>query len=459
MRKYIIIAAGAFTLCACGLYNKYEAPELPETPLVGDIVAVPDTAAVPVPAWEELFTDPTLQALINQALVQNSDLRIAALNVEQAQRSLNVSKMAYAPSFNLGVEGTATSFKLDKAALGFNTPLQASWEIDLFGKLRNQMKQASSGLEMTKEYVQLIRTQIISGVAANYYALVLADEQLRITQSNLEVMSQSLEAMKAMVEVGMGNQTAVLQLSANVREVSNAMLDMQQNVALTENNLNLLLNQSPQHIKRASINDINLIGGLKETISLAALSNRPDVRVAEYELAKSFYGVSYARAKLYPSLRLSGQAGWTNNIGQIVNPANLLLSALGSITQPLFNAGVNRANLSNAKSQYEQQLIRFEKSLLVAGKEVNDAIIKKQTGDAQLEDSGKRIEELTQAVEQTEELMTAGMANYLEVLTAQNSKLAAELSYAGLWYGKAVSEINLYKALGGGRTAETEQEK
>ena len=453
MRKInllISIAVATLGFNSCGLYTDFSTPESEVENLAGETIALPDTAAVAVPGWKEYFTDAHLQALINEALVSNSDIRISALNVEQAERALRVSRRAFIPSFTLGPNGSVSG--VPNAGTGasytYAVPVQASWELDIFGRLRNAKEQAKAGLMMTNEYDQLIRTQIISGIANAYYSLVLLDNQLSMSREAEKLATESYEAIKSLKEVGLQSEAAVLSASANLSKISLSIKDIEVSIADTEGAICLLLNKAPMPIVRGNILDLKC--ELGAAVSLVVLSNRPDVKAAEMNLAQSFYGVNYARAALYPNIRISGAASWTNNLGGvIVNPADFLFSALASITQPIFQAGANKANLENAKDKYEQQLISFEKALLVAGSDVNTYLGHIKAAEDKVELSAEQVKQLSNAVDVTKDLMLFGKANYLEVIAAQSAYLEAQIAEATNLYNYCVGGINLFKALGG----------
>ena len=433
------LALCSLTLSSCGLYTNFNSEEIPSD-VAGENITLPDTAVVALPTWKEVFTDSHLQGLITKALAQNADLEVARLNTQQAKRVLTTSKLAYLPSIVFSPE---ISKGID-IPMEYKLPVAASWELDLFGKLHNQKRQAKAAFEQTKAYKQAVQSQLIAGVATNYYSLLLADKQLAWTKESYAILESTLMTMEALKEVGMQTQAAVLQTRGNLNELEITLNNLELQVALLENNLCLLLQESPKAISRGSLDETIIDYPIDETISLAVLSNRPDVKVAEMNLAQSFYGVNYARAALYPNITLSAQGGW-------FNPGDWLLNALASATQPIFMAGVNRANLANAKDAYEQQLVLFEQSLLKAGKEVNDAIVSQNNSSIQKAIASEQVATYNKAVETTQALMDSGMASYLEVLTAQNAYLGSRINQAAIWHSHAISQINLFNALGGGQ--------
>ncbi len=447
--KIIIAVASVFFLASCGIYTKYSKPNLEIENLAGSTMSLPDSAAVPVPSIDDFFTDAMLKSLIDKALEANSDLKIAELNISQAERILTTSRLAFLPSLTLAPNASAGRVGGTSSQINYSIPLQANWELDIFGKLRNSKEQAKSALYQSQDYAQMIRTQLVSGVASAYYSLVLLDTQLKISKESEKIAAQTLESMIALKEVGLQTEAAVLSASASLKGIQLSIKDIEKSVNDAESGLCLLLNMPPQKIERSEI--LSLDSDLEKSISLAVLSNRPDVRAAEMSLSQSFYGVNYARSALYPSISLTGSAGWANNTGGVIlNPSDFVFSILGSLTQPLFMAGANKANLDIAKYQYEQQLISFEKALLIAGKEVNDALVEREVAMEKSVISSNQVDELYKAVEVTKLLMENGKANYLEVLNAQNYYLNSQINEVINIYNYSIGGINLYKAIGGG---------
>lgn len=434
--KFLIPIALLSLLSSCGIYTKFESPTIDDTTLAGEQITLREESLTELPAWRDYFTDKLLQALIDEALESNSDIRIASLNISQAQRGLRTARLAMLPTISFSAQGTVSSV----ASASYSLPLTANWELDIFGRQRNTARQADAVIEQTKEYEALVRTQLIEAVALNYYALILADNQLAITRESLSLMEESITSIEALMQVGATTRAAVDQARASYNSIELAIESLEQSVALTSNNLNLLLNRSGQSIERAKeITPSNI--ELEESLSLIALSSRPDVRYAEAQLSQSFYGVNYARSSLYPSISIGGSL--TYSAGELIS------AALASITQPIFMAGSNLANLANAKDIYEQQLIAFEKSLLTAGKEVNDAMVNVSAAQRKSSIATEQVESLAAAVESTQALMDGGVVNYLEVITAQSSYLSSRTEQATILYDEAVAQISLYKALGG----------
>ena len=450
----------ATTLNSCHIYKKYERPDMDVQGLFRDTVSVTDTLAADslnigdLP-WSDIFTDPILQDLIRQGLENNSDLRTAMLQVESAQASFRAAQLAFLPSLNLTPQGGVSSFDGSKGTWTYNVPVSASWEIDIFGRVLNSKRNAKAALMQSRAYQQAVRTQLIATIANGYYTLLMLDKQLAITEETALLWQQSVEMMKSMKEAGMTNEAAVAQSEANCHAIAASIPSLRQQIRETENSLATLLYKAPQTIERGNFEDQVLPEILHVGVPVQMLANRPDVQSAELSLAAAYYSANIARSALYPNLVISGSAGWTNSAGSaIVNPGKILLSAAASLVQPLFNHGSNIANLKAAKAQQEIAAINFQQTILNAGKEVSDALYEFQANKEILSQRTRQVEALQRAVESTESLMKLGTSTYLEVLTAQQSLLSAQLSEVSDTYQCMVAVVSLYHALGGGREIE-----
>ena len=448
-RVIFIAAASMLSLGSCSLYRTFEAPAVQTENIAGDAVKLQDASAE-IPSWRTLFADQHLQALIEKGLESNSDLQILRLKIEQAEAALTASKLAYLPSLAIAAEGGVSKFN-GSTAQTYHLPLVTQWELDLFGKIRNSKEQAKSTLLQSAAYEQMVQTQLVASIANGYYTLVMLDDQLRIVRQTIANLKENLAVIIELKKAGMQSEAAVNQATANYFSVQTSEEDLQKQLKIVENSIALLINETPHAMRRSAYNECTALNvELKDKISLTALANRPDVKVAEYNLRRDFYGVNVARAAFYPSISLGGSVGWTNNVGAVVNPGELLLSAIGSLTQPIFNKGVNRANLKIAHAQYDQSLISFEKALLVAGNEVNDALTECQSSAAKRILRKHQITANEQAVANSIELMKHSSATYLEVLFAQNALLQSQLEDVSDWFEGVRGSVNLYKSLSGG---------
>ena len=452
MKQVVIytICMGAL-LSSCNIYKKYNRPDMDMEGLYRDPVSVNDTLVSDTTnmgnlPWEEVFTDPQLQQLIRQGLEQNSDLQTAILKVKEAEAGLMSSRLAYLPSLGLSPQGTVSSFDKAAATQIYSLPVVSSWELDLFGKLTNAKRGAKAILLQSEAYKQAVQTQVIATIANTYYTLLMLDKQLAITEETAVLWQKSVETMKAMKEAGMVSE-------ANSYMIAASIPDLKKSIRETENSLSLLLKQAPQRIERGKLEDQSLPTLLNVGIPIQLLSNRPDVKSAEMALASTFYNTNQARSAFYPQISISGTLGWTNSSGSyIVNPGKMIASAVGSLTQPIFNRGALTARLRVAKAQQEEALISFEQAILNAGSEVSNALVQYQTAQDKIEQREKQIFSLEKSVEYTQELLTLGTSTYLEVLTAQQSLLNAQLSGVSDEFQRIQAVVNLYHALGGGRT-------
>ena len=461
MKKQILyMLCATALLSSCHIYKSYDRPEdittsgLYRDPVADNDTLVSDTANFGNLPWREVFTDPQLQSLIETGLKQNTDLLSAAQNVKAAEASLMSARLAYAPSLGLSPQGTISSFDKNAATKTYSLPVTASWQVDLFGQLLNAKRGAQVALKQTKAYRQAVQTQVISNIANMYYTLMMLDRQLEITKATAEILKKNAETMEAMKDAAMYNinSTGVEQSKAAYAQVLASIPDIEQSIRETENALSTFLGEAPHAIKRGTLEAQVLPTELSAGVPIQLLSNRPDVKAAEMALASCYYNTNSARAAFYPAITLSGSAGWTNSAGSmIVNPGKFLASAVASLTQPLFNKGANIAQLKIAKAQQEEARLSFEQTLLNAGVEVNEALVQYQTAREKADYYNKQVASLQTAAKSTSLLMKHGNTTYLEVLTAQQTLLNAQLSQVANRFTEIQGVITLYQALGGGR--------
>lgn len=452
--KKILKAALSVLTTGCGIYNKYERPDLSTVQadsLYRSDVA-PDTASsIASLGWEELFTDPCLQSLIHRGLEANTDLQTAALRVKEAQATLMSSKLAYLPSLQLDPQGNLSSFDGSKTQKTYSLGGSASWEIDLFGKLTNAKRGARAALLESEAYRQAMQTQVIATVADSYYALLMLDEQVRVTTQTAESWREYVKSLHALMNAGEADRATLSQAEASRLSAESSLLSLQRQVAEQENALCVFIGEVPHRLERSTLDNQQFPDRMSVGLPIELLSRRPDVRQAEASLMQAFYATNSARSAFYPSITLSGSAGWTNSGGAaITNPGAWLLQAVGSLVQPLFNRGQNIANLKIAKAQQEEAVLAFKQSLLDAGQEVNNALIQWQTAREQILLDMEQVKQLETTVSDTRLLMQYGTVNYLQVLTARQSLLSAQLTLASDRYSEIQGVINLYHALGGG---------
>lgn len=452
MKKIVLTLTTTALLSSCGIYTKYERPsDIKTDGLYGtSVTETTDSIGLAALPWRSMFTDPTLQSLIEKGLQNNTDMRKAALSIDQAEASLKAAKLSFFPSLAIAPQGALGSVDWAKANKTYTIPLSASWQIDIFGSLRNAKKRAQMQLESSKAYKQAVQTQLVAAIANYYYTLSMLDEQLAISKKTGEIWKENIKIYQSLMNVGQTNAAAVAQAEGNYYNICAQIIDLEHQIIEVENSFSTLLAEPASKISRQNINNWQMPQRITAGVPSCALANRPDVKNAELALASAFYTTNAARSAFYPALNLSGMLGWTNDLGQVINPGKWIWQAAASLAQPIFQNGKLRANLKISKAQQEQAKLTFQQTLLNAGAEVNTAMAKIQSNIEKEDLNDKRIASMEQAVKSTQLLMQNSSTNYLEVLTAQQSLLSAQLSKISTQFAKIQGTIELYQALGGG---------
>jgi multidrug efflux system outer membrane protein len=458
IKNIMIIGLAALALTGCkSLYGTYERPQVNTKGLVRDVASTADTLAVTDTTsfgnlpWRSVFTDPQLQGLIEQGLANNKDLLNAALNVQMAEAQLSAAKLAFVPSFTFSPSGTIASWDGNKASKTYQLPIAASWSVDLFGNLLSQKRNAQASLLATKDYQLVVKTKIISGIANMYYTLLMLDRQLEIVTDMEGLTKDTWDLMKLQKELGHVRSTGVQSAEANYYSVQAQKADLKRQIRETENSLSLLIGQPAQTIARGKLDAQSLPTSFSTGVGIQMLDNRPDVHYAEMSLASCFYDIETARSRFYPSLTITPSATFTNSAGGgVVNPGKWLASAVGSLVQPIFMHGQLVAGLKVAKLQYEQAYNTWQNAILSAGSEVSNALVLYNSSEEKSQLEGKQIATLKQNVEDTKLLLKQSSSTYLEVITAQQTLLNAELSKVADDFYKMQAVVSLYEALGGG---------
>ena len=442
--KSLILTIAILSLHSCGLYKKYEREQMwfvdslyRRMEITGDTLS---TASV---SWNDMFTDPILQEWIQLGLEYNTDLNVARHRVQEAEAALLSARWALLPGATFTVQGGAPG--------NFSARADASWQADIFGSLRNSKRKAQAAVEQSKAFEQAVQTQLIATIAGSYYSLLMLDEQLTVSIRTLDNWDENIRSMEALKRAGKTNEAAVLQAKSNRLTVEGSVLNLRKQIMERENAFAVLLGIVPMHIMRGRMEDQVFPTELSEGVPVQLLSQRPDVRQAEQALIEKFHMTNSARAAFYPNLSLSGSLGWTNGNGSmVINPAGVIAGVIGSLVQPVFAKGANKARLEAAKAQQEAAEYKFRQTILNAGVEVNNALMSWQTARQRLEIDRKQVVTLQAAVWNTKLLMKHGLRNYLEVLTAQQNLLQAELTEVSDRYEEIQGVISLYHALGGG---------
>ena len=461
MKRYnfLIIGLAAVTLTGCkSLYGKYERPAVNTSGLIRDAVndndtlAVTDTTSFANIPWRSVFTDPQLQTLIEKTLANNPDLLNAALNIDMAEAQLKVAKLAFLPGITFTPQGTISTWDGQKANKTYSLPVNASWDANLFGNLTAAKRSTQVSMLQMKDYQVAVQTKLIANVANMYYTLLMLDKQLQIVTDMEKLTKDTWGIMKVQLQTVRGvRSTAVESAESNYLSVQTQKEDIKRQIRETENSLSLVMGEQAHAISRSTLDAQSLPTTSSTGVGVQLLSNRADVHANEMALANCFYNIEVARSRFYPSLTISASGAYTNSGGMgITNPGKILLSAVGSLTQPIFMKGQLRAGLRVAEDQYKQALNTWQSSVLSAGSEVSNALVLYNASDAKSKLEQKRIAVLKKNVEDTRNLRASAGATYLEVITAQSNLLNAQLNQVQDDFSKMQAVVNLYYALGGG---------
>ena len=460
MKKIMIFATATLLLGSCGVYNKYERPDVNAQGLVRDVnndadtLVVQDTASFGNLPWRQVFTDPQLQALIEQGLEKNVNLLNAALNVQMYEAMLKAAKLAFLPAVNIGSTssmGTISTTHTDPSVTtkSYALPISASWTVDLFGNVLSQKRSTQMKLLGMKDYQMAVRAQLISGIANSYYTLLMLDEQLRIVTDMAQMSKETWEMMQKQFELGRMRSTSVQSAQAAYLNTQTQINDFRRQIRATENALSLLIGDAGHQIPRSTLASQLLPSEFATGVGVALLQNRPDVHQAEMTLASCFHDIQTARSRFYPSVTIGASATFSNANGAL-NPGKWITSVFGTLTQPIFNRGALTANLKVSQYQYEQAFNNWQNAVLKAGNEVSNALVNYTAYDDNSKLESERIAVLTKNVEDTKALYQSSGSSYLEVLTAQQQLLAAQINKVTDDFNKMQSVVSLYTALGGG---------
>ncbi|MBP1541788.1 MAG: TolC family protein [Prevotella sp.] len=460
MKKIIIFAAATLLMGSCGVYNKYERPQVDTKGLIRDAVsdvdtlAVQDTASFGNMPWRAVFTDPQLQSLIEQGLQKNANLQNAVLTVQMYEAMLKAAKLAFLPAIQIGSTspmGTISTIHTDPSSTtrAYSIPASASWTLDLFGNILSQKRSTQMKLLGYKDYQMAVRAQVISGIANSYYTLLMLDQQLRIVEQMSQMAKETWDMMKLEYQLGRMRSTSVQSAEAAYLATRTQANEFHRQIRATENALSLLIGQQGQQIPRSTLAAQSLPTEFSTGVGVALLQNRPDVHNAEMNLAACFHDVQTARSKFYPTISVGASAAFTNSNGAM-NPGKWLTTLFANLTQPIFMRGALTANLKVSKLQYEQAFNTWQNAILSAGNEVSNALVNYNVYDDNSKLEAQRIAVLTKNVEDTRALYKSSGSSYLEVLTAQTQLLNAQLSQVTDDFSKMQAVVSLYTALGGG---------
>ena len=445
-------------LTSCGIYGKYTEKTADDVPqnLFGFETSASDTAScLGNLSWRHLFDDPQLQELIDSCLAHNVDMQTAHLHVDEANAGLTAAKLSYLPSLAFTPNGALTKYGLyDSTGKVYQIPVTAQWQIDAFGLLRNQHLQTEATRDMMLDAEQATQTGLIGGVANIYYTLAMLDAQIQIAKETEQTWKKSVETMKALKAAGMSNQAAVSQMEAAWYGVQNQIIELEHSRDEVLDALTLLMNE-PTGTRRDLHPLLSSFHYADQTLSVGIpcqlLHNRPDVRVAENQLRAACYADKAATSAFFPQITITGLFGWTNTDGSnIINPAFTIAQLVGSLAQPIFARGQLRAQKIAARDELQIAEMNFSHKLLEAGTEVSDYLKEVEKARQESVVYDQQVAALQKAYDATRLTMEYGNTTYLEVLTAQQSLLQAQLGRVANDCALVQAVINLYTSLGGG---------
>ncbi len=460
INKTLIVVVMATTLQSCFVAKEYSRPELEETEHLYRTDNLPqDSLSMADVSWKDMFTDQYLKQYIEEGLQNNLDIRVAIQQMAAAEAYMKQGKAGYLPSIN--AQASMTHQELSKnSQFGsfFNGSIEQfeltgnlSWEADIWGKIRSTKRAGEASYLQSVAAHQAVKTQLVSSIATVYYQLLALDAQLEVTKQTITARENSVTTIQALKEAGQVNQVAV---DGNIAQYNNAkalLVDIEVAIFKTENTLNLLLGRSSQNIERTLLDNQSLETEIKLGVPATLLRNRPDVMASEYALINAFEMTNVARSNFYPSLTITASGGFQSlELDELLSANSLFANIIGGLAQPIFNKRAIKTQHEVALAQQEQALLGFKKSLLVAGNEVSNALYDYDAQTEKFEFRKKEVEALRQAEANSEELLVNGYATYLDLLTARQNALSAELNLINNKLNQLLSIVNLYEALGGG---------
>jgi NodT family efflux transporter outer membrane factor (OMF) lipoprotein len=450
----------ATTLQSCFVAKEYSRPEIEETEHLYRTDNLPqDSLSMADVSWKDLFTDAYLKQYIEEGLQNNLDIRVALQQMAAAEAYMKQGKAGYLPSLSATAQMTHQELsKNSQFGSFFNGSLQQyeitgnlSWEADIWGKIRSTKRAGEASYLQSVAAHQAVKTQLVSAIASTYYQLVALDAQLEITEKTIATRDSSVYTIKALKDAGQVTQVAVDQNIAQYNNAKALKVDLEAAIFKTENTLNLLLGRPFQAIEREDLNTQSLDSEIKLGVPATLLRNRPDVMAAEYGLINAFEMTNVTRSQFYPSLTLTASGGFQSlELDELLSANSLFANIIGGLTQPVFNKRAIKTQHEVAKAQQEQAFLNFKKTLLTAGNEVSNALFDFNAESEKFEFREKEVEALRNAESNSEELLKNGYANYLDLLTARQSALSAELNMINNKLNQLLSVVNLYEALGGG---------
>ena len=449
VRLSFFVLAGIVAV-SCNLNKDFQQPAFERQGMYRNMNSTDTTSAAEL-HWSKIYTDPALQELISEGVAKNYDLQVANQRLLQARASLLSQKGILLPSLNLSGNAFSGNLADDHFGESYEVLAKAGWELDIWGRLRSGKRAAVAEVLASESYRRAVQTQLVANIANYYYTLLGLDQQLKIAQETAQNRSQFEETLGALKEAAQVTSADVLQSRASRLGAEALVQELGRQIRANENALSVLLARNPGPIVRDSLNRAGIPELLRVGVPALLLSNRPDVAQAEYDFQRAFELVNVARASLYPQITLTGNAGFrSGELADLFDPGSLVANIAAGLVQPVFNHNANKARLRSSEAAREAAYLNYERVLLQAGAEVSGAVSAYRTAREKINLHGQQVEALQQAVSDNRELLQYNMVNYIDVLTAQQSLLTAELTLVDDYLQLRRALIDLYRALGGG---------
>ncbi len=458
--RIILLGVTAILMQSCFVAKDYKRPELKTENLYRNEVVSTDTISLANVSWNNVFTDPILQGYIKKGLENNLDIKIAMQNIAAAEATMKQGKAGYFPTLSAGADWTHQELSKnsqfgallqDRSTDQYQFTGSLSWEADIWGKIRSNKRAVNAAYLQTTAANQAVKTQLIANIAATYYQLLSVDAQIKLAEKTLVNRNQSVETIVALKKAGNVTEVGVKQTEAQKYATEIIIADLKNSIIILENTMSILLGQGSAKIERSTFESQSIQPTITLGVPATLLRNRPDVIAAEYNLISNFEQTNVAKSNFYPTLKLTATGGLQSiDLKEWFSANSIFANIVTGLTQPIFNQRQIKTRFEIAKANQEKAYLQFEQSLLTAGKEVSDALAQYNNETYKLTVREKQVDALNKATDYSDELLTYGLANYLEVLTVKDNALNAELSLIDNKFQQYKAIIQLYRALGGG---------
>ena len=460
LAKIAVLVVTATVMQSCFVAKEYERPELKTENLYRNEIVSNDTVSLANVAWENVFTDPILQGYIKKGLENNLDIKIAMQNIAAAEATMKQGKAGYFPTLSAGADWTHQELSRnsqfgallqDRSTNQYQLTGNLSWEADIWGKIRSNKRAANAAYLQTTAANQAVKTQLIANIAATYYQLLSVDAQIKLAEKTLVNRDKSVETIVALKKAGNVTEVGVKQTEAQKYATQIIIADLKNSIIILENTISILMGEGPAKVERSTFESQSMQPTITLGVPATLLRNRPDVIAAEYNLISNFEQTNVAKSNFYPTLKVTATGGLQSiDLKEWFSANSIFANVITGLTQPIFNQRQIKTRFEIAKANQEKAYLQFEQSLLTAGKEVSDALAQYNNETYKLTVREKQVDALNKATDYSDELLTYGLANYLEVLTVKDNALNAELSLIDNKFQQYKAIIQLYRALGGG---------